>query len=72
MERGPFTPPPHLLPRLFNVKKSPAWLGLTIAVVVILETFLQLLESKDMSEARIVNAAPLTYRKYVDNSHARF
>ena len=25
-----------------------------------------------MSEARIVNAVPLTYRKYVDNSHARF
>ena len=52
------------------MKSSP--IDLTIVVVVILKAFLPRLKIKDMRAARIVNASPLTYRKYVDDSHARF
>ena len=41
-------------------------------MVVISEAFLQRLEDKAIQEALATNLAPLTYIRYVDDSHARF
>ena len=41
-------------------------------MVVISEAFLQRLEDKTIQEALATNLAPLTYKRYVDDSHARF
>ena len=42
------------------------------AMVVISEAFLQRLEDNAIQEAMPTNLAPLTYKRYVDDSHARF
>ena len=39
---------------------------------VISEAFLQRLEDKAIQEALAKNIAPFTYKRYVDDSHARF
>ena len=41
-------------------------------MVVISEAFLQRLEDRALQEALATNLAPLTYKRYVDDSHARF
>ena len=41
-------------------------------MVVISGAFLQRLEDGAMLEALATNLAPLTYKRYVDDSHARF
>ena len=46
-------------------------IGLAL-MVVISEAFLQRLEDRAMQEALATNLAPLTYKRYVDDSHARF
>ena len=40
-------------------------------MVVISEAFLQRLEDRALQEALASNLAPLTYKRYVDDSHAR-
>ena len=45
--------------------------GLTLMVVKS-EAFLQRLEDRALQEARATNLAPLRYKRYVDDSHARF
>ena len=46
-------------------------IGLAL-MLVISEAFLQRLEDKAMQEALVMNLVPLTYKRYVDDSHARF
>ena len=46
-------------------------IGLAL-MVAISEAFLQRLEDRAMQEALVTNLAPLTYKRYVDDSHARF
>ena len=46
-------------------------IGLAL-MVVISEAFLQRLEVRTMQEALVTNLAPLTYKIYVDDGHARF
>ena len=41
-------------------------------MVVLSESYVQHLESKAIAEALIINIAPKTFRRYVDDSHARF
>ena len=45
--------------------------GLSL-MVVISEAFLQRLEDGAVQEALVTNLAPLTYKRYVDDSHERF
>ena len=54
-----------------RVLKSSGPIGLAL-MVVISEAFLQRLEDKAIQEALATNLAPLTYKTYVDDSHARF
>ena len=44
-------------------------LALTVAIS---EAFLQRLEDKAMQEVLATNLAPLTYKRYIDDSHTRF
>ena len=46
-------------------------IGLAL-MVVISEAFLQRLEDRALQEALATNLASLTYKRYVDHSHARF
>ena len=46
-------------------------IGLTL-MVLISEAFLQRLEKKAIQEALTTNLAPLTYIRYLDDTHARF
>ena len=46
-------------------------IGLALMVVVS-QAFLQCLEDRSMQEALAKNLAPLTYKRYVDDSHSRF
>ena len=46
-------------------------IGLAL-MVMILEAFLQRLEDGALQEALATNLAPLTYKRYVDDNHARF
>ena len=46
-------------------------IGLAL-MVVISEAFLQRLEDRALQEALATNLAPLTYKRYADDSHARF
>ena len=46
-------------------------IGLAL-MVVISEAFLQRLEDRAMHEALATNLAPLTYKRHVDDNHARF
>ena len=41
-------------------------------MVVISEAFQQRSEDKALQEALVTNLAPLTFKRYADNSHARF
>ena len=41
-------------------------------MVVLSESYVQNLEHKAIAEALILNLAPKTYRRYVDDTHARF
>ena len=41
-------------------------------MIVISEAFLQCVEDRAMQEALATNLAQLTYKRYVDDSHARF
>ena len=54
-----------------RVLKKSGPIGLSL-MVVISEAFLQRLENKAIQEALATNIAPLTYKRYVDDSHARF
>ena len=54
-----------------RVLKNSGPIGLAL-MVVISEVFLQRLEDKAIQEALATNLAPLTYKRYVDDSHARF
>ena len=54
-----------------RVLKNSGPIGLAL-MVVISEAFLQRLEDKAIQEALATNLAPLTYKRYVDDSHARF
>ena len=54
-----------------RVLKNSGPIGLAL-MVVISEAFLQRLEDKAIQEALATNLAPLTHKRYVDNSHARF
>ena len=51
--------------------KNSGPIGLAL-MVVISEAFLQRLEDKAIREALATNLAPLTYKRYVDDSHATF
>ena len=46
-------------------------IGLALTVLIS-EAFLQRLEERELQEALAINLAPLTYKRYVDDSHARF
>ena len=46
-------------------------IGLAL-MVVISEAFLERFEDSALQEALVTNLAPLTYKRYADNSHARF
>ena len=46
-------------------------IGLAL-IVVISEAFLQRLEDRAVQEALETNLARLTYKRYVDDSHAKF
>ena len=46
-------------------------IGLAL-MVVISEPFLQRLKDRALQEALATNLAPLTYKRYVDHTHARF
>ena len=50
-------------------KLRPDWFSIN---VVISEAFLQRLEDRAMQEALATNLAPLTYKRHIDDSHARF
>ena len=54
-----------------RILKNSGPIGLAL-MVVISEAFLQRLEDKAIQEALATNLAPLTYKRYVDDSHARF
>ena len=54
-----------------RVLKNSGPIGLAL-MIVISEAFLQRLEEKAIQETLATNLAPLTYRRYVDDSHARF
>ena len=41
-------------------------------MVVLSESYVQNLEQKAIAEALALNLAPTTYRRYVDDTHARF
>ena len=41
-------------------------------MVVLLESYVQNLEHKAIAEASALNLAPKTYKRYVDDTHARF
>ena len=43
-----------------------------VLMVAISEGFLQCLENKAIQTALTTNLAPLTYKRYTDNSHTRF
>ena len=43
-----------------------------VLMVVISEAFLQRLEDRSLQEVRATNLAPLTDKRYADNSHERF
>ena len=58
----------QLLMRIFD-NSSPIGLALMVAIS---EVFLQCLEDKVMKEALVTNLALLIYKRYVDDSHARF
>ena len=54
-----------------RVLKNSGPIGLAL-MVVISKGFLQRLEDKAVQEALATNLAPLTYKRYVDDSYARF
>ena len=54
-----------------RVLKNSGPIGLAL-MVVISEAFLQRLEAKAIQEALATNLAPLTYKRYADDSDARF
>ena len=54
-----------------HILESSGPIGLAL-MVVISEAFLQRLEDGALQEALATNLAPLTYKRYVDDSHARF
>ena len=54
-----------------RILENSGTIGLAL-MVVISEAFLQRLEDRAMQEALATNLAPLTYKRYVDDSHARF
>ena len=41
-------------------------------MVVLSESYVQNLEQKAIAEVLTLNLAPTTYRRYVDDTHARF
>ena len=41
-------------------------------MVVLSESYVQYLKHKAIAEALTLNLAPKTYRRYVDDTHARF
>ena len=58
----------QLLMRILD-NSSPFGLALIAAIS---EVFLQCLEDRVMKEALVTNLALLIYKRYVDDSHARF
>ena len=54
-----------------RISENAGPIGLAL-MVVISEAFLQRLEDGAMLEALATNLAPLTYKRYVDDSHAWF
>ena len=54
-----------------HILQNSGLIGLTL-MVAILEVFLQHLEDKAIQEALTTNLTPLTYNRYVENSHKRF
>ena len=54
-----------------RVLKNPGPNGLSF-MVVLSESYVQNLEHKAIAEALTLNLAPKTYRRYVDDTHARF
>ena len=54
-----------------GVLKNSGLIGLAL-MIVISEAFLQHLEDKAIQEALATNLASLTYKRYIDDSHARF
>ena len=56
--------------KMWNLENSGP-IGLSI-MVVLSECYLQKLEDKSISSALVLNIAPKTFKRYVDDSHARF
>ena len=54
-----------------RILKDAGPIGLSF-MVVLSESYVQNLENKAISEALTVNITPKTFRRYVDDSHARF
>ena len=54
-----------------RILENSAPIGLAL-MVVISEVFLQHLEDRALQEALATNLSPLTYKRYVDDSHIRF
>ena len=54
-----------------RILKNSGLIGLSF-MVVLSESYLQNLEHKAIPEAFNLNLAPTTYRRYVDDTHARF
>ena len=54
-----------------RILKNSGPIGLSF-MVVLSESYVQNLEHKTIAEALTLNLAPKTYRRYVDDTHARF
>ena len=54
-----------------RILENSGQIGLAV-MDVIPEAFLQSFEDRALQEALATSLAPLTYKRYVDNSHARF
>ena len=54
-----------------RILKNSGPIGLSF-MVVLSESYVQNLEHKAIAEALTLNLAPKTYRRYVDDTHARF
>ena len=55
----------------FRVIENSGPIGLAL-MVVISEAFLQYLEQKPINQALLLKTQPITFRRYVDDSHSRF
>ena len=57
----------------FHEKRFPRIYPIGLSLVVVLsESYLQHLEHKAMVEALTIQIQPKTFKRYVDDSHARF